>query len=533
MKLTLAELMQHSGNLFAKQAMMLPLWQTLAENFYPERADFTLTRNIGQELAIDLIDSYPILARRDMANSLHAMLRDGDWVSMTTDSEPDYDARTWLEWGTRRMLKLFKTRDSNFVRATKEGDHDYVTFGQNVLSVELNKLRTGLLVRCWHLKDCAWFEDETGNVCGMYRKQQMDNWQVKSLYADKVHPTLERASRDTPFDKTNVLYACIPTSMYGDAKLEERFKYVRLCIDTDRQHIMEELGTNVFPYVVPRFQTIAGSQYAYSPATVVALPDARLIQAMTHTLLEAGERYVRPPIVATSTVVRGDVDLSPDGITWVDKEYDEKMGAALRPLFQDRGGFPIGHEMRAEIKEVLASAFYLNKLSMPPIERDMTAYEVSERMKQYRRECLPLFAPIESDYNGQLCEISFALMFQNGLLGSPYDVPRSLQGREVIFKFNSPLNAAEEEKKATRFQQVRQMLAETVQLAPSVADEIDMNLAFRDAVEGIGSPEKWLNDPRAVLAQRKQRMAAQQMQAAAMAMGGKPAAQSAAMMTAR
>jgi hypothetical protein len=43
-------------------------------------------------------------------------------------------------------------------------------------------------------------------------------------------------------------------------------------------------------YRIPRWQTVSGSQYSYSPATVAALPDARLIQAMTFTLLEAGEK---------------------------------------------------------------------------------------------------------------------------------------------------------------------------------------------------------------------------------------------------
>ena len=66
-------------------------------------------------------------------------------------------------------------------------------------------------------------------------------------------------------------------------------------------------------YVIPRFKTIPGSQFAYSPATMVGLPDARTLQEMQHTLLEASERYARPPIIATQKVIRGDIDLAPDG----------------------------------------------------------------------------------------------------------------------------------------------------------------------------------------------------------------------------
>jgi hypothetical protein len=49
---------------------------------------------------------------------------------------------------------------------------------------------------------------------------------------------------------------------------------------------------------------LPGLAYAYSPATVVALPDARLLQQMTLTLLEAGQKAVDPPLKATSEAIR-------------------------------------------------------------------------------------------------------------------------------------------------------------------------------------------------------------------------------------
>ena len=502
MKMTNEEVIAHSDHRFERQAVMLPLWQTLSEHFYPERADFTVTRNIGEELADNLIDSYPILARRDMGNSLSAMLRDGDWFEMDTNVEPGDDDRRWLQWATGRMKKVFGFRDSNFVRATKEGDHDYVTFGQPVLSVNLNRKRDGLIFQCWHLRDCAWGEDENGQICEVHRKWKPTVWQLARLFPEKsLHDTVVTKLRDKPNSEVDVRHIVMPSDLYRDGTFF-RFPYVSLFIDATNMHMIEAMGIKHNPYVIPRFQTIAGSQYAYSPATIVALPESRLLQAMTHTLLEAGERYARPPIIATQTVIRSDVDLSSDGITWVDKEYDERMGASLRTLSQDRGGFPIGLELRDDIKEILSSAFYLNKISLPPSDHEMTAYEVAERMKQFRRENLPLFAPIEAEYNGQLCEKSFSMMMDSGMLGSPEDIPESLQGSEVIFKFKSPLSASEEEQKANRFAQVRAMLAESAELDPGVMQNLDIDTAFREAVTGIGGPQRWLFD-REVVAERK------------------------------
>ena len=497
------ELIQLAGKLFEKQWPVMSLWQTLAEHFYPERADFTITRNVGQELADSLVDSYPVLVRRDLANSFSAMLRDGDWFQVDVEGDADHNGKIWLDYSTDRLKKLMYSRKANFVRATKEGDHDYATFGQCVLSVELNKQADGLLYRAWHLRDCAWFDDETGQVGGLVRKWEATYNDLVQYFGEKNHPNILKERLKTPFKETSVRHLVLPSSMYGDDEITERFPWVSVWIDIANNHEIEVVPMNHRMYVVPRFQTISGSPYAYSPATVVGLPDARALQAMTHTLLEAGERYARPPIIATSKVIRGDVDLSPDGITWVDEEYDEKMGASLRTLQQDHGGFPIGMEMRAGIVEVLSSAFYLNKITLPSTTHEMTAYEVSERMKQYRRENLPLFAPIESEYNGQLCETSFDVAMSAGLLGSPYDIPESLQDKDVQFQFVSPLSASQEEEKATRFSQVAALLSQAAEYDPQVLQNVDFDAALRDAILGTGAPAKWLTSIEQVMGARE------------------------------
>ena len=514
-KLDLNAIDQLISKQFQLQYSMRSLWQLLADNFYPERADFTMTRNIGSEFADHLIDSFPLLVRRDLGNSLSAMLRDGQWFNMSTQHKVGYAADAWLQQSTNQLYKLFGHRSSNFIRASKEGDHDFVTFGQCVKSVEVNRKHGGLLFRCWHLRDCAWFEDETGQVCGVMRKAKMTNRDLVAYFGEKaVHDKVVKAALKHPFDEVEMVHVVMPSGMYGDDKIESMNPYVSLWVDVKHKHLVEEIGINHKHYVVPRFQTIAGGAYAYSPATTVGLSDARCLQAMTHTLLEAAERYARPPIIATTKAVRSDVDLSADGITWVDEAYDERLGASLRTLSQDRGGWPIGNAERERVVETLNSAFFLNKLNLPAAGQ-MTAYEVSERMKQFRRENLPLFAPIEAEDNGQVCELAFEIAMANGMLGSPYDVPDELKGTEVQFKFESPLSANENEEIAQRYQQTSQMLAGAMQLDPSIGADIDLSTALRDAVRGIGAPASWLTPPEQA-AQVKQAQA--MAQAAQMAM---------------
>ena len=517
-KLEVHDLKKRADHLFDKQYPALGLWQTLADHFYPERADFTTTRNIGSELSDLLVDSYPVLVRRDLANSFAAMMRDGDWFNIDINGNADHAGEAWLQWASTRLKGMFDERSANFTRSTKEGDHDFATFGQCVISVELNKLANGLLFRCWHLRDMAWSEDENGQIGTVARKWKPTYQQLHDYFGDKNHDRIKEKLKNCPFDEADITHLVLTNEMYGDDTIQQ--PYVSVFIDNQNNHAIEVTGINNKYYVIPRFQTIAGQPYAYSPATVAGLPDARALQAMTHTLLEAGERYTRPPMIATQKVIRSDVDLAPNGITWVDDEYDERLGASLRPIAQDRGGFPIGLEMRGEIREVMASAFYLNKLSLPDVSREMTAYEVAERMKQYRRENLPIFAPIESEYNGQLCEIAFDIAMQAGLLGSPYDIPDSLKGRDVVFRFKSPLSESEEEKKATQFNMVSRMLAEAAAIDPDVTDNVNFDVALRDAITGSGSPVTWLESAETVMGTRQNRAAQQAMMAQAEAQGG-------------
>jgi hypothetical protein len=511
MKMTPGKLRQFSRERFEKQYPVLSLWQELAENFYPERNDFLRTHFIGEELTDSLSSSQPLLIRRELANSLEAMLRDGEWFTIGIEGEPDHEGKMWLEWASKRLMMLINQRTANFRRSTKELDNDYVTFGNGVMSIELNRNANGLLFRTWHMKDCAWWDNENGQVDGLVRKEEISLFKMAQYYGEQNMPKAhQKKLHSHPFHEVPIHHFDITSTMYGDPQYE-RFPRVQCTLDLQTETLLEIGGNDQPRYIVPRFQTIACSPYAYSPATVVGLPDARTLQAMTHTLLEAGERHARPPIIATENVIRGDANLYPDGITFVSEDYDERLGASLRPLVQDAKGFPFGVNMQSDIIEVLKSAFYVNKINMPDIGREMTAYEVSERMKQFRRENLPLFAPIEHEYSGRMCELAFETMLKHGFLGSPQDIPQSLRGQEVRFKFESPLTEADEEKKINQFAQVSQLLQQAVDYNPSIGNNLDFGTALRDAVNGTGAPEKWLrslDDVQKLDEMQKQQMAA-------------------------
>jgi hypothetical protein len=282
--------------------------------------------------------------------------------------------------------------------------------------------------------------------------------------------------------------------MYDDQA--RGFPYWSIYYDCSHQKVLEATPTWNIEYAIPRWKRVSGSQYAYSPATVIALPDARLIQAMTLTLLEAGEKAVNPPIIATQDAVRSDVALYAGGMTWIDYEYDEKTGEALRPMPLKTDGIPLGVDMQRDARALIMQAFFLNKINLPRPEtaKEMTAYEIGQRIQEYIRGALPIFAPMEAEYNGAICELTWDLLFRNGAFGSPFDMPRSLRGAEIQFRFESPLHDLIEQAKGQKWLEAKAIIADAITLDPSAAALLDAKIALRDVLQGIGVEAKWVRN---------------------------------------
>lgn len=486
------DLIIRGQQLFKDRKAITTLWQELAENFYPQRADFTVNRYIGEEFAEHLYSSYPVLVHRDLSNSFAAMLRPRakEWFEISVEfaDEISLEAKAWLQWATKRMRSAMYDRKAQFIRATSEGDADFALTGQCCISREI-VYRTSaphLLYRTWHLRDVAWAEMADGSIGEIYIKWKPTIKQLKEMNL-KLHHEVEKKKQSESLSKHECMRLAVSTDIYKGQNGEgEGYPWIMVYLDVVNMHIMGEVGLFSHGITLPRWQTVSGSQYAYSPAAVAGLPDARLLQAMSLTLLEAGEMSVRPPMIATQDAVRGDVQLYSGGITWADVEYDERKGDVLRPITQDRRGLPHGFEQRDNQMAMLAEAFYLNKLTLPPPEGDMTAFETGQRVEEYVRQALPLFEPMEHEYNGQICEDTFDGLLRAGYFGSVQDMPRDLHGQDVHFKFVSPLHDAIERKHASTFLESSDLIARAMELDPSAGAHLDTGYQLRTALEGIG-----------------------------------------------
>lgn len=500
------ELVSIGDKLFTKKRQWDEICDELAFNFHPLRADFTSPFTLGTDFGTDLMESFPVQARSTLGNTIAAMLRQGDWFGVKTGiDELDEDPANarWLEESTKRFRRLIYDRRANFVRATNEADHDWVTFGNPVLSVEESPDRSHFLFRCWHPKEAAWMENSVGKIDHLQRHMPMTarNLKMRSAWRGNLHSDILQAAEKEPTREFKIRHVVLPfDEIYGDDKARRRqYKGNEFCsfyIDCEHNVILGEGPLPVFNYVVPRYLIVGGFPQGFSPHSINALPDGRMLQKLAGIILDQGEKAIDPPSIAKGGMFRDAINLYAGGMTYVDLEADEKLQDVFQQL-QPGAGLSFGMEMKQDVRAMIAEAFLLNKIMLPPQQK--TAFETQARLDEFRRAILPFTGPIESEYHLPLLDVAFQMAIRNNAFNFK-EMPDGLldaggeQGTELTFTFEGPLNQAEGRQHVQAFQESIQILAGAAQFDKSIPGKYDFGKMTADAVRGTGAPQDWEKD---------------------------------------
>jgi hypothetical protein len=505
MRQRVKDIVQVGDALFSKRYPIMSLWQTQAENFHVMRADFTRRRYFSEEFGSYLMTGRPARCHRDLMNSFSTMLRRDQWFHAKTVVESvneDRDAKIWLDWASKSMRLAMYDRRAGFVRATKVADGDFCAFGNAVITREVVDY-SHLLFRCHHLRDVAWEENISGVIdqthfdVKMQARQMMQKF-GKSKTGSIAPPVVELANKndDQQFKEIQTRRMIIPADDYDMPVQQTRGRpWISVYVDTENETVLEEVALRTWPVTIPRWEfggSMWGNQYGYSPPVVYGLPDARMLQQMMLSMLTASEMATAPPLIAVGEAINGAVNIYASGITQVDADYDERTGEVLRPLDLRFDGIRFGAEQMERLESALDDSFYLNKLRFPEIKKEMTAFEASKLWDDFIRESLPLFEPVEQEYNGHLCDGTFEDLLALGAFGAVEDMPRILRGRDITWDFDTPIAQAAEKALSGSFQGMLQTLVAGAQVDPTVALLADMPTAARDAIDGI-APAKWLH----------------------------------------
>lgn len=492
-----AELVALGDRLFSKKAQLDELHQTIAELCYPERANFTVSRIEGDEYVRNLYDSGPAQMRRDLAGAIGAILRPRgkEWFRPTPADEWRRTDRgmAWCDFARDVMRRILYSDRSRFQKVMADTDDDFVTFGNAIPILTENPERSGFLFEMTHLRDNAWTVSRFGEVDVNHRKLKMTLRAVVQRWGEKaLTPTQLKTLEKAPYEEIEIRHVCMPVKDFDPYRPRKKWggkPWASIYLNPEGRHTIHEGGYWEFPYLHRRWRVPDDSCYGYSPAAVLGLVDGRVLQSQSRVILDAGELAVAPPLLAKRDAVLGGIQNYAGAVTWLDTEFDERFGEAVRPL-ETGGDVRLGLEMKMDTRQILQAAWYLNKLSLPS-DKEMTAYEASERIAEYVRSAGPIFEPFEAD-NSRILDALFSAALRIGHFGPLETIPPEIRGGEIKFEFDTPVSQAYRRIKVVRAKEFLEAFGQVAQFDPSIKADVDFRTMFRETVENIGAETKWL-----------------------------------------
>ena len=262
---------------------------------------------------------------------------------------------------------------------------------------------------------------------------------------------------------------------------------------------MQESGFQEFPYVVPRFLKATGEVMGRSPA-MVALPDVKMLNLMSKTIIQAAQKLIDPPLLVPDDGFLLPVRTQPGGLNF----FRSGTRDTITPL-NTGANIPIGLNMEEQRRTAIRSAFYVDQL-LTGGSPNMTATEVVQRQEERMRVIGPVLGRLMNEMLRPMIDRVFALMLRADMLAPP---PEILQGLDVDVEYVSPLARAQKSSSLNSTMKALEILLPLAQALP-VADHINADGLVNHIMDSLGVPKKVVKPQSEVDAGREEQAAQQQ-----------------------
>ena len=464
-------------------------WQDIGELVSPRKIDFVGIRTPGEKKNSRVYDTTAINANAMLAAGLHGMATNpsSKWFSLrmvqkkivTEDgAEIDLEGHEAVQKYLADVEEIMWARlyqpGTQFTTALNEMYLDLGAFGTAILFVTQRE-DGGLIFECRPLAECVICENADGRVDTVFRKtsftvrqmmqmKQRHGWDISPQVLDKYADERENHKDDL----VEVIHVVMPRSEREYGKKDKRNKPWASCyFERETCQKLEESGFDEFPYLVARWSKYAGEIYGRSPA-MDALPDIKMLQAMTLTKIKLMQKAADPPLWLKDDGVVGQTRTVPGGINYF--RGNPSDGVMLQPVSLQ--GLQYIVEDIVQLREQILRSFYADIMRMTD-RADMTATEVIQRTSEQMRLFGPLIGRLESEVLGPLVERVFGILSRLSVLPVP---PTEIQDQDFTVEYVSPIATAQKQTVASGIMQAMQTLAGmygpegAVQIAMGVTD---------------------------------------------------------------
>jgi len=153
---------------------------------------------------------------------------------------------------------------------------------------------------------------------------------VQRFGADALPDKIVSDAEERPDTKHEFLHAVFPNPERVSGALNHRgIAFASYYIAVHGRRIVSEGGYRTFPYAVGRYTTGPKEVYGRSPAMTV-LPEIKMVNEMSKTVLRAGEKALDPPLLLQEDGALSGFELRPGALNF--GGVNDQGNAVVRPL---------------------------------------------------------------------------------------------------------------------------------------------------------------------------------------------------------
>lgn len=483
-------------------------WQEVAEYIVPRKADVTKQRSAGDKRMEQIYDGTAIHAAEMLSASLHGMLTNPsmqwfDLAYLEEDLNLDDEAKEYLEAVTGIMQREFQR--SNFAEQIHELYSDLVTFGTGVMMIDAAPEGGGVRFGTRHISECYLSEDQFGRVDTVFRKFKMPVRSVAMMFgAENLGDKLQRKLERDPYEEVTLVHVVMPRTERDVRRIDANNKpYASIYIDPTEKMIIREGGYDEFPYVCPRWLKSSFEQnYGRSPG-MTALPDTKMINAMSRVTITAAQKQVDPPLMVPDDGFMLPIRTTPGGLNF----YRGGTRDRIEPLNIGANN-PLGLNLEEQRRTAIRAAFYVDQLILGQGPQ-MTATEVVQRTEEKMRLLGPVLGRLQAELLQPMIERVFQILSrQNKLPPSP----AFLSDRDLDIEYVSPLAKAQRQSDVQGIMRLFELLSPLAGIDPGVFDHLDTDGLVRYMLSTLSIPARVTKGEGEIMRDRSRRQEQEQMQ---------------------
>lgn len=406
-------------------------WQYISQYFLPNDSVIISSKVESVSGWTDLIfDTTPIQAAQVLGSGLFNSLtpQTQPWIEYEAPEELEVEegdeAAQWL--GRASDILMRELGRSNFYLVAALSHLARPIFGTDLIIADEGRDST-FLFRHHRVGTYTIGENDQGVVDEIRREFELTGRQAKQMFEpnsrfpdqklpDKLLDAMRGGSgQDRKFKFLHCIFPREDSKKLG--RVSGKMKPVAsVYLSLDFQETCRISGYDESPILCSRFAKWGtDAPYGYGPG-YLALPDARQVNYMQQFMDQVAELHANPRIL-TPANLDGAVDLTAGGATVFDPNNTEALPREWATVSDYKLGMELLEQKRGAIRDAFFNQAFKLLNSQPLIDKDMTAYEISQRLAEQLEQVTPVVARCETELVKPLGRRCFGILYRSGKLG--------------------------------------------------------------------------------------------------------------------